>query len=84
MIILVSKLKSLKSVVIKLEKRLKKSMKEYFFHIEELEILYSQNVSGLFSIQENILIQELENKKFSILKKEEDTWRKKSRIVWIT
>lgn len=64
MFLLVNKLISLKSVVIKWEKNHKKELKYYLCHIEEeLEKLYSQNVCGVFNLQEKMLIKDLEYEK---------------------
>jgi hypothetical protein len=84
MCLLVSKLKCLKSAVINWEKIWKKTLKKYLCQIEQtLESMFSQNVSGIFSTQERLVIQELEQKKSNILKKEAKTYRQKSRVVWL-
>lgn len=82
--LLVNKFKSLKSAMIKWEKNCKKELKKYMCHIEEeLEKVYAQNGCGVFTMQEKMLIQDLEHKKLIILRKGAETWKQKSRVVWL-
>lgn len=62
MVNLVSKLKTLKYIVIKWERNHKREMKKELSQIEEdLEIVYTHNVSGVFLAQGKIRIEELEH-----------------------
>lgn len=84
MLLLVSKLKIPKSIVINWEKGQKKPLKEKLCYIErEFETLYSHNVSGVISYQETYMIHDLEQNKLSILRKEREAWRQKSRVNWL-
>jgi hypothetical protein len=74
---LVSKLKYLKSLVIKWEKKEIK-IKEELVQLEvDLDILYSTFPGGFEGEDERNLVTEKEKRKLDLLKQEEETWRQK-------
>jgi len=81
---LVGKLKSLKHKVIgweKVQKKLKFLKLEYVE--EELEKSYNFKISGRDSMDIDIYIKELEGKRKKYILDKEETWRQKSRAIWL-
>jgi len=59
-------------------------LKEDLVHLEvDLEGLYSLNPGGFELEEERALVVEKEARKLVLLKKEDDTWRQKSRDIWL-
>jgi hypothetical protein len=84
MVKLVTKLKSMKSLVIKWEKNKKLKSKEELVQIEvDLDILYSANPGGIMRDDDRERVTEKEKRKLELLKQEEETWRQKRRITWL-
>jgi hypothetical protein len=81
---LVRKLSSLKKRVISWEKEKKKGLQMELVEIEdEIEDILAGNFDGVFSNKDLDKLKSLSSRKVEILKIEEDTWRLKSRAIWI-
>jgi hypothetical protein len=78
------KIKSLKTKVIGWEKLKKKQRYIELDTIEEeLENLYTLNLSGRATMDTDRNIKELEGRRLKYLLDEEETWRQKSRAIWL-
>ena len=79
---LVLKLKLMKYLVIKWERNKKKIYKEELVQLEvDLENIYSA-LPGSFERDTNrVFVSKKERRKLQLLKKEEETWRKKGRVT---
>jgi hypothetical protein len=81
---LVKKLKLLKSMMIKWEKKKNLEAKEELVKFElELDTLYSNHPGGFEKEEEKVLIAEKEQRKLFLMRQEEETWRQKSRLNWL-
>jgi hypothetical protein len=81
---LVGKLKVLKQKVrgwVKNQKELR--LQELVAIEEELENSYSSKTSGRVSMDIDSYIKEMERKRQKFLLDEEETWRQKSREIWL-
>jgi hypothetical protein len=65
-------------------KNKKLKSKEELVQLEvDLDILYSTFPGGFEGEDERKLVTEKEKRKLELLKKEEETWRQKSRVTWL-
>jgi hypothetical protein len=81
---LVKKLKVLKSLVIKWERKKKLAAKEELVKIErDLDTLYTNHPEGFEEEVDRALVLEKEQRKLLLLRQEEETWRQKSRLNWL-
>ena len=80
----VSKLKSLKSIVVSWEKQRKKTLKRNCLKLNTPWKVYMFRMLVGFYPREMLAIQYLEDKKMVIVKKEVETWRQKSRSIWLS
>jgi len=81
---LVKKLKLLKSLVTKWERKKKSKAREEFIMIEfDLDNFYTNYPGGLEKEIDKVIVLELERRKLVLLRQEEETWRQKRRINWL-
>jgi len=81
---LVTKLKLIKSEVKAWEKRQKwKNSEEIFLLEEELKNIYDNLNHSVWNDKERSNLEKLEFKKKELLLLEEESWRHKSRAIWI-
>jgi hypothetical protein len=82
---LVKKLSALKSKVIGWERDKKRHLRLDLLKIEEqLDVFYDHHKSRLFSDPDFQHVKKLEERKVQILSIEEETWRLKSRALWLS
>ena len=82
---LVEKLKLLKSMVIFWEMKKKIEAKEELVKLEfDLDTLYSIFPRGFEKEEDKVLVIEKEKRKLGLLRQKEETWRKKSRLNWLS
>jgi hypothetical protein len=75
------RLRILKGLVIKWERKKKLIARGELLKIEEeLELLYSNNPGGIEKEEDKVIVIGLEKRKLILLRQEEETWRQKSRI----
>ena len=78
---LAKKLKILKSLVVKWERKKKLVTKEELVKIEmELDTLYTNYPGGFKKEADKVMVLEKERRKLVILRQEEETWRQKRRL----
>jgi hypothetical protein len=81
---LVKKLKRLKSMVIVWERKKKVEGKKELVQLEsELDKLYSEFPGGFVEEKDKLSVLDKEQRKRTLLKQEEETWRQKSRVNWL-
>ena len=82
--LLVYNIKVLKFVEARWEHDKKKALKEELLNLEgELNYLYKNIFSGILTKQVQYRFSELEGRRFHIFKVEDETWRLKSKSIWL-
>jgi hypothetical protein len=78
------KLKRLKSMVIVWERKKKDEDKKELVQLEsDLDKLYTDFPGGFVEENDKLLVLAKEQRKRTLLKQEEETWRQKSRVNWL-
>jgi hypothetical protein len=81
---LVKKLKLLKSLVTKWERKKKSEAREELIKLElDLDNYYTNYPGGFEKEEDKVTVLEMEKRKLVLLRQEEETWRQKSRINWL-